>query len=74
MKEKLELLPQLLPFIAVIVGVVYALYGGIATPSEAAGVGAALCLVMVIGDLPRLEADRSCGRSCATACASRACC
>ncbi|MEO6364150.1 MAG: TRAP transporter large permease, partial [Caldimonas sp.] len=48
MKEKLELLPKLLPFIAVIVGVVYALYGGIATPSEAAGVGAALCLVMVV--------------------------
>ena len=48
MKEKLELLPKLLPFMAVIVGVVYALYGGIATPSEAAGVGAALCLLMVI--------------------------
>jgi tripartite ATP-independent transporter DctM subunit len=48
MKEKLELLPRLLPFIAVIVGVVYALYGGIATPSEAAGVGAMLCLVMVV--------------------------
>ena len=49
LKEKLELLPKLLPFIAVIVGVVYALYGGIATPSEAAGVGAMLCLLMVIG-------------------------
>jgi C4-dicarboxylate transporter, DctM subunit len=48
MKEKLELLPRLLPFMAVIIGVVYALYGGIATPSEAAGVGAALCLIMVI--------------------------
>ena len=48
MKEKLELLPRLLPFIAVIVGVVYSLYGGIATPSEAAGVGAMLCLVMVM--------------------------
>ena len=48
MKEKLELLPRLLPFLAVIIGVVYALYGGIATPSEAAGVGAALCLVMVV--------------------------
>jgi tripartite ATP-independent transporter DctM subunit len=48
MKEKLELLPRLLPFIAVIVGVVYALYGGIATPSEAAGVGAMLCLLMVV--------------------------
>ena len=48
MKEKFELVPRLLPFIAVIVGVVYALYGGIATPSEAAGVGAALCLAMVV--------------------------
>jgi C4-dicarboxylate transporter, DctM subunit len=48
LKEKLELLPKLIPFIVVIVGVVYALYGGIATPSEAAGVGAALCLLMVI--------------------------
>lgn len=46
--EKVELLPRLLPFVAVIAGVVYALYGGIATPSEAAGVGAALCLAMVI--------------------------
>jgi len=46
--EKLELMPKLLPFIAVVVGVVYALYGGIATPSEAAGIGAALCLVMVV--------------------------
>ena len=46
-KEKLELLPRIIPLIIVIVGVVYALYGGIATPSEAAGVGALLCLVMV---------------------------
>jgi len=48
LREKLQLMPRLLPLIAVIVGVVYALYGGIATPSEAAGVGAALCLLMVI--------------------------
>jgi len=48
LKEKFELVPRLLPLMAVIVGVVYALYGGIATPSEAAGVGAALCLAMVI--------------------------
>lgn len=47
LKEKVELLPRLLPFLAVIAGVVYSLYGGIATPSEAAGVGAMLCLVMV---------------------------
>ncbi len=48
LKQKLELMPRLLPFLAVIIGVVYALYGGIATPSEAAGVGAALCLAMVV--------------------------
>ena len=48
MAEKLELMPKLVPFIIVIVGVVYALYGGIATPSEAAAVGALLCLLMVI--------------------------
>lgn len=48
LREKVELLPKLLPFIAVIIGVIYALYGGIATPSEAAGVGAALTLVMAI--------------------------
>lgn len=45
--EKVELLPKLLPFMVVVAGVVYALYGGIATPSEAAGVGAMLCLLMV---------------------------
>jgi C4-dicarboxylate transporter, DctM subunit len=48
MNEKFELLPRLLPFLAVIVGVIYALYGGIATPSEAAGIGALLCLLMVV--------------------------
>ncbi|MGN6284453.1 MAG: TRAP transporter large permease [Afipia sp.] len=48
LKEKLELMPKLLPLIAVIVGVIYSLYGGIATPSEAAGVGAVLCVVMVM--------------------------
>ncbi|MDD5030651.1 MAG: TRAP transporter large permease [Rhodoferax sp.] len=47
LREKVELLPKLLPFIAVVAGVVYSLYGGIATPSEAAGVGAMLCLLMV---------------------------
>jgi len=46
--QRFELLPRLLPLLAVVVGVIYALYGGVATPSEAAGVGAALCLIMVI--------------------------
>lgn len=46
--ERLAILPRVLPFLLVIVGVVWALYGGIATPSEAAGVGAVLCLVLVV--------------------------
>ena len=56
-----------------IVGVVYALYGGIATPSEAAGVGAMLCLLMVIV-IYRVWQPAELWPSCATACASRACC
>jgi len=46
--ERLAILPRVLPFLLVIVGVVWALYGGIATPSEAAGVGAVLCLLLVV--------------------------
>ena len=46
-KAKLEVLPRVLPFLLIIIGVLYVLYGGVATPSEAAGVGAALCLVLV---------------------------
>jgi len=47
-KEKFAAIPKVTPFIAIIVGVMYALYGGIATPSEAAGVGAALCVVLAL--------------------------
>jgi len=47
LKEKLEVLPRVLPFLAIIVGVLYVLYGGVATPSEAAGVGALFCLVLI---------------------------
>ena len=47
-KQKFESLPKVLPFLAVVVGVMYVLYGGVATPSEAAGVGAALCVVMAV--------------------------
>jgi len=47
-KQKFASVPKIAPFIFIIVGVMYALYGGIATPSEAAGVGAALCLVLAI--------------------------
>ncbi len=48
LREKLEVLPRVLPFVAIIVGILYVLYGGVATPSEAAGVGALLCLVIVL--------------------------
>jgi tripartite ATP-independent transporter DctM subunit len=48
-KEKFTSVPKIAPFIAIIVGVMYALYGGLATPSEAAGIGAALCFLLAIG-------------------------
>ncbi len=47
-KEKFQSIPKIAPFIAIVIGVMYVLYGGIATPSEAAGVGAALCVVLAI--------------------------
>ena len=47
-KEKLQSIPKIAPFIVVIIAVMYALYGGVATPSEAAGVGAALCVLLAI--------------------------
>jgi tripartite ATP-independent transporter DctM subunit len=49
LREHLILVPKVVPFLLIIIGVVYAMYGGIATPSEAAGVGATLCLLLVIG-------------------------
>ncbi|MCP5368964.1 MAG: TRAP transporter large permease [Hyphomicrobiales bacterium] len=47
LRAKLEILPRVLPFLTIIVGVLYVLYGGVATPSEAAGVGAMFCLLLV---------------------------
>ncbi|MCG8444784.1 MAG: TRAP transporter large permease [Hyphomicrobiales bacterium] len=47
-KQKFEILPRVLPFIAIILGVLYALYGGVATPSETAAVGALMCLAVAI--------------------------
>ncbi len=48
LRQKLEVLPKVGPFLLIIAGVLYVLYGGIATPSEAAGVGALFCLVLVM--------------------------
>ncbi|SDO31275.1 TRAP transporter large permease [Vreelandella arcis] len=39
---------RVLPFLGVVAGILLALYGGVATPSEAAGVGAFLCLMLAI--------------------------
>ncbi|SNR51755.1 TRAP transporter large permease [Puniceibacterium sediminis] len=47
-KQKFEILPKVLPFLLIILGVLYAMYGGIATPSETAAVGALLCLVIAV--------------------------
>ena len=41
-REKWQSVPKIAPFIAIIIGVMYVLYGGVATPSEAAGVGGAV--------------------------------
>ena len=47
-KEKFQSVPKVAPFLAIVIGVMYVLYGGVATPSEAAGVGAALCVVLAV--------------------------
>ena len=48
LKEKLANLPRVVPFLLIIVGTMYVLYGGIATPSEAAGAGAFLTIAVVV--------------------------
>jgi tripartite ATP-independent transporter DctM subunit len=47
-RERLEILPRVLPFLLIILGVLYAMYGGIATPSETAAVGALFCLFIAM--------------------------
>jgi len=45
--EKLRALPRVLPFILLLTGVMVALYGGIATPSETAGLGAIMAIGLI---------------------------
>ncbi len=47
LREKVEMLPRVLPFVILLIGVMVALYGGFATPSETAGLGAVLALVLI---------------------------
>jgi tripartite ATP-independent transporter DctM subunit len=46
-RERFALLPRVLPFIVLLTGVMVALYGGYATPSETAGLGGILALVLI---------------------------
>ncbi|MFA7438540.1 TRAP transporter large permease [Castellaniella sp.] len=47
-REKLESLPRVMPLLLIIAGMMFVLYGGVATPSEAAGAGALLTLMVVV--------------------------
>ena len=48
LRQKLEQGARVLPFLLIVAGILFVLYGGVATPSEAAGVGAVLCILMVV--------------------------
>jgi tripartite ATP-independent transporter DctM subunit len=45
--DRTRALPKVLPFVFLLIGVMVALYGGFATPSETAGLGAILALVLI---------------------------
>src|SRR6201746_2860536 len=53
MTERFNVLPRVLPFVILLTGVMIALYGGYATPSENAGVGGLLALVLIAGIFSR---------------------
>ena len=45
--DKTRMLPRVLPFVTLLIGVMIALYGGYATPSETAGLGGILALLLI---------------------------
>jgi C4-dicarboxylate transporter DctM subunit len=47
MGDRFAALPRVLPFVILLTGVMIALYGGYATPSETAGLGAVLAFVLI---------------------------
>jgi C4-dicarboxylate transporter DctM subunit len=47
LRQKVAMLPRVLPFLILLIGVMFALYGGYATPSETAGLGAVLALILI---------------------------
>ena len=46
-RERLSTLPRVMPFVVLLTGVMVALYGGYATPSETAGLGGLLALALI---------------------------
>ncbi len=48
MRERFQALPRVLPFLLIVLAILFVLYGGVATPSEAAGAGAFFCLLLAI--------------------------
>ncbi|MEO8143649.1 MAG: TRAP transporter large permease [Betaproteobacteria bacterium] len=48
LKQKMEGIGRVSPFIGIILAIGYAMYGGLATPSEVAAISAVLALVLVI--------------------------
>jgi C4-dicarboxylate transporter DctM subunit len=47
LRERLHAIPRVAPFLILLIGVMLALYGGFATPSETAGLGAVLALILI---------------------------
>src|SRR5436305_12746765 len=47
MAERFDMLPRVIPFVVLLTGVMIALYGGYATPSETAGLGGLLALLLI---------------------------
>jgi tripartite ATP-independent transporter DctM subunit len=47
LRDRTRMLPKVLPFVVLLIGVMVALYGGYATPSETAGLGAILALLLI---------------------------
>jgi C4-dicarboxylate transporter, DctM subunit len=47
MRQRFAALPRIMPFLVLLTGVMVALYGGIATPSETAGLGAVMALILI---------------------------
>jgi tripartite ATP-independent transporter DctM subunit len=47
MEDRFKVLPRVLPFVTLLTGVMIALYGGYATPSETAGLGGLLALMLI---------------------------